>query len=76
MTIDERKMIVRSVTLSPYEVKTLHDAKGTLNLLFGRLTAKDNITHVAHILNELESLISELDDNANGILEFVNMEDM
>lgn len=70
MTIEERKMLVRSVTLSTYEVDTLKDAKGTLTILFGKLTSKDNITHIAHILNELEALIQELDENENHIMEF------
>ena len=70
MTTEERKMLVRSVTLSAYEVDTLKDAKVTLTTLFGKLTAKDNITHIAHILNELEALIQELVENDNHIMEF------
>lgn len=70
MTINERKMTVKAVRLSSYEMSTLKDAKLTLNLLFGRLTAKDNITRAANILNGLEALIEELEENNNSILEF------
>lgn len=75
MTINETKMIVKAVQLSGYEMNTLKDAKLTLNLLFGRLTSKDNITRAANILNSIESLIEELEANDNSILEFDNMED-
>ncbi len=75
MTINETKMLVKAVQLSGYEMNTLKDAKLTLNLLFGRLTSKDNITRAANILNGIESLIEELEENNNSILEFDNMED-
>lgn len=70
MTINETKMTVKAVQLSGYEMNTLKDAKLTLNLLFGRLTSKDNITRAANILNGLEALIEELEENNNSILEF------
>lgn len=70
MIINERKMSMRAVQLSGYEMSTLKDAKLTLNLLFGRLTSKDNITRAANILNGLEALIEELEENNNSILEF------
>ena len=70
MTINETKMTVKAVQLSGYEMNTLKDAKLTLNLLFGRLTSKDNITRAANILNGIEALIEELEENDNSILEF------
>lgn len=70
MIINETKMTMKAVQLSGYEMSTLKDAKLTLNLLFGRLTSKDNITRAANILNGLESLIEELEENNNSILEF------
>ena len=70
MIINEKKMTVKAVQFSGYEVSTLKDAKQTLKMLFGRLTARDNITHVANILNGLEALIEELEENNNSILEF------
>lgn len=70
MTINERQMTVKSVHLSEYEMETLRDAKLTLNLLFGRLTANDNITRAANILSSLDDLIEELEENDNSILEF------
>lgn len=70
MIINETKMSVKAVQLSGYEMSTLKDAKLTLNLLFGRLTSKDNITRAANILNGLEALIEELEENNNSILEF------
>lgn len=70
MTINETKMTVKAVQLSGYEMSTLKDAKLTLNQFFGRLTAKDNITRAANILNGLEALIEELEENNNSILEF------
>lgn len=70
MTINETKMTVKAVHLSGYEMSTLKDAKQTLKMLFGRLTAKDNITHVANMFNDLEGLIEELEDNNNSIIEF------
>ena len=70
MTINETKMTVKAVQLSGYEMNTLKDAKLTLNLLFGRLTSKENITRAANILNGIESLIEELEENDNSILEF------
>lgn len=75
MTINEKKMKMTSVQLSGYEMNTLKDAKLTLNLLFGKLTSRDNITRAANILNGIESLIEELEENNNSILEFDNMED-
>lgn len=71
MTVNEKKMTVKAVKLSGYEMNTLKDAKGTLKLLFGRLMAKDNITHVANMFNDLEGLIEELEDNNNSIIEFI-----
>lgn len=70
MTINETKMLVKAVQLSGYEMNTLKDAKLTLNLLFGRLTSKDNITRAANILTGIEALIEELEENNNSILEF------
>ena len=70
MTINETKMTMKAVQLSDYEMSSLKDAKLTLNLLFGKLTAKDNITRAANILNGLEALIEELEENDNSILEF------
>lgn len=70
MIINEKKMIMKAVQLSGYEMNTLKDAKLTLNLLFGRLTAKDNITRAANILQGIEALIEELEENNNSILEF------
>ena len=70
MIVNKQNMIVTSVMLSGYEMDTLNDAKKTLNFLFSRLTAKDNITRVAHILQALEDLIETLEENGNGILEF------
>lgn len=75
MTINETKMTVKAVQLSGYEMNTLKDAKLTLNLLFGRLTSKDNITRAANILNGIEALIEELEENDNSILEFSSEED-
>jgi len=75
MTINEKKMLVKSVQLSNYEVGTLNDAKKTLTMLFGRLKAKDNISHVAAMLTDLEQLLEELEENGNQIIEFDNMED-
>ena len=75
MIINEKKMIVKSVALSNYEMDTLRDAKKTLTMLFGRLTAKDNINHVAAMLTDLEQLLEELEENSNQIIEFNNMED-
>ena len=70
MVVNKEKMIVQSVVLSGYEMETLYYAKKTLELLFGKLTAKDNITQVANILQALEDLIETLEENGNGILEF------
>lgn len=70
MTINEKKMTMKAVQLSDYEINTLKDAKYTLRMLFSRLTAKDNISHVVNMFNDLEGLIEELEDNNNSILEF------
>lgn len=70
MTLNEKKMTVKAVQLSGYEMSTLKDAKQTLKILFGRLSARDNINHVANMFNDLERLIEELDDNNNSIIEF------
>lgn len=70
MIINEKKMTMKAVQLSCYEMSTLKDAKQTLKMLFGRLTARDNITHVANMFNDLEGLIEELEDNNNSIIEF------
>ena len=75
MTINEKKMLVKSVQLSNYEMDTLRDAKKTLEMLFGRLAAKDNVNHIAAMLTDLEQLIDELTKNSNQIIEFNNMED-
>lgn len=75
MTINEKKMLVKSVQLSNYEMDTLLDAKKTLEMLFGRLAAKDNVNHVAAMLTDLEQLLEELTENNNQIIEFNNMED-
>lgn len=75
MIINEKKMLVKSVQLSNYEMDTLCDAKKTLNMLFGRLTAKDNVNHVAAMLTDLEQLLEELTENNNQIIEFNNMEE-
>lgn len=75
MTINEKKMLVKSVQLSHYEMDTLRDAKKTLEMLFGRLAAKDNVNHVAAMLTDLEQLIEELEKDGNQIIEFNNMED-
>lgn len=75
MTSKEKKMIMKSVQLSDYELNTLKAAKITLKHLFGRLTAKDNITHVANMFNDIEGLIEELEENGNQIIEFDNMEE-
>lgn len=75
MTINEKKMLLKSVELSHYEVNTLREARKTLNMLFGRLSAKDNVNHVAAMLTDLDQLIEELENNGNQIIEFNNMED-
>ena len=75
MTINEKKMLVKSLQLSNYEVDTLLDAKKTLTMMFGRLTAKDNVNHVAAMITDLEQLLEELKTNNNQIIEFENMED-
>lgn len=75
MTINEKKMLVKSLQLSNYEVDTLLDAKKTLNMMFGRLISKDNVNHVAGMLTDLEQLLKELENNGNQIIEFDNMED-
>lgn len=75
MTINEKKMIVKSVALSNYEMDTLRDAKKTLTMLFGRLTSKDNVNHVAAMITDLEQLLEELEENSNQIIEFDNMEE-
>ena len=74
MTVNKKKMNVTALQLSNYEMDTLNDAKKTLNLLFSRLTAKENITHVANILQDLEDLIENLEENGNNILEFAEEE--
>lgn len=75
MTINEKKMIVKSVALSTYEMDSLRDAKKTLTMLFGRLASKDNINHVAAMITDLEQLLEELEENSNQIIEFNNMEE-
>lgn len=75
MTINEKKMLVKSLQLSNYEVDTLIDAKKTLNMMFSRLVSKDNVNHVAAMLTDLEQLLEELKTNGNQIIEFANMED-
>lgn len=75
MTINEKKMLVKSVQLSNYEMDTLRDAKKTLTMLFGRLTSKDNVNHVAAMITDLEQLLEELEENSNQIIEFDNMEE-
>ena len=75
MTINEKKMLVKSVQLSNYEMDTLRDAKKTLMMLFGRLISEDNVNHVSAMLTDLEQLIKELEENRNQIIEFDNMED-
>ena len=70
MIINETKMFVRAVQLSGYEMSTLQDARKTLNLTFNRLTAKDNLTRCYNIISELDSLIEELEENNNSLLEF------
>lgn len=71
MTIDETKMTVKAVQLSAYEMGTLKEAKKTLNMIFSRLSAKDNITRCYYILSGLNCLIEELEENNNSILEFI-----
>lgn len=71
MTINEKKMILKSVQLSGYEMGTLKEAKKTLNMIFARLTSKDNMTRCYNIITELDCLIEELDANNNNILEFI-----
>lgn len=75
MTINEKKMLVKSLQLSNYEVDTLRDAKKTLTMMFGRLISKDNVNHVAAMLTDLEQLLEELKTNNNQIIEFENVED-
>lgn len=75
MTINEKKMLCKSVQLSNYEMDTLRDAKKTLNMMFGRLIAKDNVNHVAAMLTDLDQLLDELENNGNQIIEFENMEE-
>lgn len=75
MTINEKKMLCKSLQLSNYEVDTLRDAKKTLNMMFGRLISKDNVNHVAGMLTDLDQLLDELETNGNQIIEFDNMED-
>lgn len=70
MIINETKMFVRAVQLSGYEMSTLKDARKTLNLLFNRLTSKDNMTRCYNIISELDSLLEELEENNNNLLEF------
>lgn len=75
MTINEKKMLCKSVQLSNYEMDTLRDAKKTLTMMFGRLISKDNVNHVAAMLTDLEQLLEELEKNGNQIIEFDDMED-
>lgn len=70
MIINETKMFVRAVQLSGYEINTLTDARKTLNLLFNRLTSKDNMTRCFNIISELDNLLDELEENNNSLLEF------
>lgn len=70
MTIKERKMQVRSVQLSSYEMESLRDTRAVLKVLFDKLTARDNINHVAGMLTDIEGLIDELEANTNQIIEF------
>ena len=70
MIINETKMFVRGVQLSGYEMNTLTDARKTLNLLFNRLTSKDNMTRCYNIISELDLLLEELEKNNNSLLEF------
>lgn len=70
MIINKKNMVVHSVTLSGYEMASLLEAKRTLTMLFGKLTAKENTTSIYNILSALDCLIEELEDNNNSILEF------
>lgn len=70
MVINETKMFVRAVQLSGYEMSTLRDGRKTLNLLFNRLTSKDNMTRCYNIISELDNLLEELEENNNSLLEF------
>lgn len=70
MTFNEKNMKMTSIQLSDYEMSTLKDAKKTLNLVFNRLTAKDNLNRCFGILSGLDDLIEELEANDNSILEF------
>ena len=70
MTINETKMKLTSVQLSGYEMETLKEAKKTLNMLFNKVTSRDNETRCYNILVELDGLIEELEANKNSILEF------
>lgn len=74
MTTNKKKMNVTALQLSTYEMNTLNDALETLDLLFSKLTAKENITHVANILQGLKDLIENLEENGNNILEFAEEE--
>lgn len=75
MKINETKMTVKAVQLSAYEMGTLKEARKTLNMIFARLTSKDNMTRLYNIITELDCLIEELDTNNNSILEFIEQED-
>ena len=70
MTINEKKMTVKAVQLSGYEMSTLRDGRKTLNLIFNRLASKDNLTRCYNIISELDLLIEELEENNNSLLEF------
>jgi hypothetical protein len=75
MVINETKTKVTAVQLSGYEMNTLNDAKKTLNMLFNKVTSRDNETRCYNILVELDGLIEELEENNNSILEFSKMEE-
>lgn len=70
MIVSEKKMKMTSFHLSGYEMNTLQDARKTLNLIFNRLTASENLTKLYNIISGLDILIEELEANENSILEF------
>lgn len=70
MIINEKNMTVRSVQLSSYEMASLRDTRAVLKVLFGKLTARDNVNHVSGMLTDIEGLIDELESNNNQIIEF------
>lgn len=75
MTTEKRYVTLFKIKLSDDELKTLDDARKVLNDIFSESRARDTITHIAHVINNLEDLIEEINEN-DGIIEVLNREDM